>query len=72
MKVKYVIIETEDGLRIADRFANIELAKQWLGKMAYNLNYGMMRQWFHRGYTYFDVGPRVFRIKGNHLPESSQ
>jgi len=44
-------------------FASRAKAEQWIGKRAAAWNYGLCRQWSHDGWDYFDVGPRVFKIK---------
>lgn len=43
-------------------FSSREEAERWLGKRAYEWNYGMMGQWSNDGKDYFDCGPRVFFI----------
>lgn len=37
-------------------------AERWLGKRAYEWNYGIIGQWSSDGKDYFDCGPKIFFI----------
>lgn len=44
-------------------FNNRDEAEKWIGKCAFDWNYGLCREWKTNGKHYYDVGPKVFYIK---------
>jgi len=42
---------------------NFEDAKSFCGRMARKLNYGIYRYWEQDGVSYFDCGPRTYKVK---------
>lgn len=46
-------------------FNSMDELKQFVGKCAISMNYGIYRSWSAGGRTYFDVGPRVYYVYNN-------
>jgi len=44
-------------------FPNRTKAENWITRRAAQWNYCIFRQWSMDGWDFFDVGPRVFKIK---------
>ena len=44
-------------------FHSREAAIDWMTRRAQEWNYGVYRIWTTNGWTHYDVGPRVFKIK---------
>lgn len=44
-------------------FSTRKRALEWITKRATEWNYGLYRTWSINGWDYYDVGPRVFKIK---------
>ena len=44
-------------------FSSRQKAEEWLTRYAQKWNGGILRTWTMDGWDYFDVGPRVYKIK---------
>lgn len=53
-------------------FSDRKRAEAWIGRRAHDWNYGLCREWSTDGWDYFDVGPRVFKIKHEEVSVCAQ